>query len=236
MTDLPKNSPKNSPKNNPLLEPISDIKAKKIDETIKKKIKTLTLDEVVDTDSRKMNGQNYALISIVSPHGMQKCDKLCLKIKGVFSEISEANKYAKMLQDLDSTFDIYVVEMYSWLLLPPDLNLIEQIHVDNKLHEIISSHRENQLRANAHFQERKTELMNNLAIENTKLEEQNKKIREESILETVIETETETEIEAEKEIPEQNNTTPTELMHQMTIDKIKENPSRSWADEMEEVD
>ena len=238
-------------------------------------MKTLSIDQIVDTDTTKINGQNYtatkingqnyALISLVSPQSNQKCDKLCLKIKGVFSELNEAQKHAKQLQQLDSTFDIFVVEMYSWLLIPPDNTLIEQVHVDNKLNEIISGHRENQLQAKAHFEERKRELMHNMEINNEEKERENDKIREENRLQTVNETETETENETKEAIveatsedekpspqgvlaessvnitdqdqdPSKDGTTPTELMNKMVFQKIKENLSKSWADEMEEVD
>ena len=273
MTDLPQSSqdkiPEYSIENDPLFQPISDEKAKIIDESIKKKMKTLSLDQIVDTDTTKINGQNYALISIVSPQSTQQYDKLCLKIKGVFSQLDEAQKYAKQLQQIDSTFDIYVVEMYSWLLIPPDPTLIEQVHVDNKLNEIISGHRENQLKAKAHFDERKRDLIDNIEKDNEEKEKDNAKIRErentrlqtitetstetitETSTETITETSTETitETSTEKDNPEgiisessinitnqeSSDMTPTELMHQMVIDKIKENPSKSWADEMEEV-
>ena len=122
--------------NDPLFKPIDEEKKIKIDKQIKKNVSNLTLDQNVDTDTEKINGQNYALISIVSPDGNQKAENICLKIKGVFSLLEEANKHAALLQKLDDTFDIFVVEMYSWLLVPPDPELMEQKHVDSKLNEI----------------------------------------------------------------------------------------------------
>ena len=74
------------------------------------------------------------------------------------------------IEKIDSVFDIYVVEMYSWLLVPPDPELIEQQHVDNKLNEIIGSHRESQLKAKAYFDERKRDLTENIEIENVEEE------------------------------------------------------------------
>tara|TARA_A100001015_G_scaffold298043_1_gene380266 strand:- start:670 stop:1320 length:651 start_codon:yes stop_codon:yes gene_type:complete len=68
---------------------------------------------------------------------------------------------------MDSMFDIYVVEMYSWLLLPPDISLIEQKHIDEKLNEIISGHKESQLKAKEYFNERKRELIDNINVENS---------------------------------------------------------------------
>lgn len=172
------NNQEYSIENDPLFKPISEDKKKLIDQAVEKKIRSLTLDENVDKDAERVSGQNYALISVVAPQASQKSDNICLKIKGVFATLDEANKHAEMLQKLDATFDIYVVEMYSWLLVPPDPNLIEQKHVDSKLNEIIGGHRESQLKSKMYFEERKKELMENISIENERREEENKKLLE----------------------------------------------------------
>ena len=164
--------------NDPLFKPISSDKKLLIDSAAEKKIKSMSLDSVVEKDSMTVPGQKYALISIVSPQSTQKTDNLCLKIKGVFDRLEDAQKHAEMLQKMDSIFDIYVVEMYSWLLLPPDPELLEQVHVDTKLNEIISGHRESQLKSKMYFEERKQELMDNVTLENeeqAKINEEEKK-------------------------------------------------------------
>ena len=163
-----------SQKEDHLLKKLSEEKIKKIDEAVEKKMKEITIDQNLERDECKINGQNYALISVVSPNSNQKSDQLCIKIKGVFKTLEEANKHAEQLQKLDDMFDIYVVEMYSWLLLPPDPTLIEQKHVDQKLNDIIGGHREEQMKAKAHFEERKKELMENIEIENEERKEKNK--------------------------------------------------------------
>ena len=178
MTDQ-NNFPKYSIENDPLFKPISDNKKKIIDKSVEDKIKSLSLDEIVDKDDQKLSGQNYALISIVSPQSGQKKENICIKIKGVFNTVEEANKHAEILQKIDATFDIFVVEMYSWLLVPPDPNLMEQKHVDSKLNEIIGGHRESQLKSKMYFEERKKELLENINIENEKIQEENKRIKEE---------------------------------------------------------
>ena len=233
----------------PLFKPISEEKKKKIDLAVEKQIRSLTLDENVDKDTEKVSGQNYALISIVSPEGSQKNDNICLKIKGVFKTLEEANKHAEMLQKIDSTFDIYVVEMYSWLLVPPDPTLIEQKHLDSKLNEIIGGHRESQLKSKMYFDERKRELIENINIENEHRKEENEKEKE---------NEEENEEENGKEVPEgisatnsvnlssngencpnsgpdaeKSSTEPSELMKEMVDSSLNEKPSQSWADKME---
>ena len=174
-----------STENDPLFKNISEEKKEKIDYAVEKKIKSLTLDENVDTDINTVPGQNYALISIVAPSSNQKADNICLKIKGVYDKLPDARKQAELLQKMDDTFDIYVVEMYKWLLVPPNPELLEQIHVDNKLNEIIGGHREDQLKSKMYFEERKRELMENIDIENNERKKENEKLLlEEPLIDT----------------------------------------------------
>lgn len=172
-----------SQENDPLYKPINEKMKVKIDKAVEKQVRNMSLDENVETDDTKISGQNYALISIVSPDSNQKYDHVCLKIKGVFKTLEDANKHAEMLQRIDSVFDIYVVEMYSWLLVPPDPELIEQKHVDQKLNELIGGHRESQLKAKAYFDERKRDLTENITIENVE-EEQESENKVEDITDT----------------------------------------------------
>jgi len=226
--------------NDPLYKPINQDKKAKIDKAVEKQIRSLSLDENVDTDSTKVPGQNYALISVVSPQSGQKCDNICLKIKGVFKTLEEANKHAEMLQQIDSVFDIFVVEMYSWLLVPPDPELLEQKHVDHKLNEIVGGHRESQLKAKAYFDERKRELLENINIEKIDEEEETKV---EEVVEEVNKSESNNVpigVNAESSInilPEkrsdgncpnsgpdtENGVTPTELMEGMLNSTLNQN-------------
>ena len=181
-------------KSDPLFQDINADKKAEIDKAVEKKIKSLTIDENVDTDSTTVPGQNYALISIVAPSGNQKHDSVCLKIKGVYEKLEDAKQQAEILQKFDDTFDIFVVELYKWLLVPPDPELLEQVHVDKKLNEILGGHREDQLKSKMYFEERKRELMENIKVENEENIEKNKLELEE--LKDSITEETETEPES----------------------------------------
>ena len=214
--------------NDPLFKEISDDKKEKINTAVEKKIKNMSLDENVDKDAMPLPGQNYALISVVSPQSTQKCNNLCLKIKGTFDKLEEAQKHAETLQKIDPTFDIYVVEMYSWLLLPPDPELIEQVHVDNKLNEIIGGHRESQLKSKMYFEERKRELMENIEINNDEIREENERLKE-------IESEESTPVLNEPNCPNSApSSTPSELLKELDTTTKNVNPSKSWADKVEE--
>lgn len=253
-TPVPVSDQEYSIETDPLFKPISDEKKKVIDKAVEKKMKTLTLDEVVDKDTEKVHGQNYALISVVSPQGDQKHDNICIKIKGVFNTVEEANKHAEILQKIDSTFDIYVVEMYSWLLVPPDVTLLEQKHVDSKLNEIIGGHRESQIKSKMYFEERKRELIENINIENEERKQENEKIKDEENVLVDVTDEAQAPssepvgVSAESSInltsngnecpnsgpSSEESVTPSELMGEMVNETTNVNPSKSWADSVEE--
>lgn len=114
----------------------------------------------LEQDYTTVPGQVFACISIVGPECPQKTDKFGIKLRGAFSTRDEAANHAKRLQKEDATFDIYVVDMYKWLLIPPDSSKIEDVHYTNdKLEEIMTGYKENQSQAARMFQERKQGMM-----------------------------------------------------------------------------
>jgi hypothetical protein len=111
-------------------------------------------------DYTTVPGQLFACLSVVGPESPQKNDKFGIKIRGAFANRDEAGNHAKRLQKEDPTFDIYVVEMYKWLLIPPDPSAIDDVHYTNeKLEEIMVGYKENQSQAARMFQERKDGMM-----------------------------------------------------------------------------
>jgi hypothetical protein len=113
----------------------------------------------LEQDYTTVPGQIYALISLVGPDCAQRGDKFGLKIRGVFNSREEASSHAKRLQREDATFDIYLVDMYKWLLIPPDREQIEDVHYQNdKLEEIMTKYKENQRHAAAMFERRKRDM------------------------------------------------------------------------------
>ena len=110
----------------------------------------------LEQDYTTVPGQVFACLSIVGPECPQKNDKFGIKIRGTFANRDEAANHAKRLQKEDPTFDIYVVDMYKWLLIPPDSSKIEDVHYTNdKLEEIMTGYKENQAQAARMFSERK---------------------------------------------------------------------------------
>ena len=113
----------------------------------------------LEQDYTVVPGQLYACLSIVGPEAPQKNDKFGIKIRGAFSTRDEAANHAKRLQKEDATFDIYVVDLYKWLLIPPDLSKIEDSHYNNdKLEELMKGYKENQAMASKMFSDRKNDM------------------------------------------------------------------------------
>lgn len=114
----------------------------------------------LEADTFTIPGQQYALINVVSPTSKQKNNTCGVKIKGVFATIDEAKIHAQKLSKLDPTFDVFLVELYKWLPIPPSIEDIEdKQHQDEKLNKIIDEHKAEQLRAKEHFEQRKEMLM-----------------------------------------------------------------------------
>jgi hypothetical protein len=114
----------------------------------------------LEQDYLTVPGQLFACISFVGPDLPQKNEKLGLKIRGCFASRDEAASHAKRLQKEDALVDIYVVDMYKWLLVPPDREQIEDVHYQNeKLEEIMTKYRQNQAAAASMFEKRKRDMI-----------------------------------------------------------------------------
>lgn len=122
-------------------------------------------------DEKRFPGQNYALISVVSPDSNQKSKSCGVKIKGVFESVEIAQMEAKKLMQLDQTFDIFLVEVGKWLPIPPDKDMIaSQEYQDGFLNELIQGHIKNNELGNQMFEERKRDLMKGKVDPNNKSE------------------------------------------------------------------
>ena len=114
----------------------------------------------LEQDYLTVPGQLFACISFVGPDLPQKNEQLGMKIRGCFATRDEAASHAKRLQKEDALVDIYVVDMYKWLLIPPQRDQIENVHYQNeKLEEIMTKYRENQAAAAAMFEKRKRDMI-----------------------------------------------------------------------------
>ena len=123
----------------------------------------IDINDNLATDPIRVPSQNYALVSIVSPSNTtQRSNKTCLKIRGVFETLESANKHASRLVQNDPSFDIMVVSMYEWLLIPPEMEKIQdQQYMDQELNGLISEYRKTQERSKVEFDVRKEGLKQN---------------------------------------------------------------------------
>jgi hypothetical protein len=103
----------------------------------------------------RIEGQNYALISFVSPEGAQKADTLGFRIYGAFETVEAAREHAALVNASDAAFDVYVVEMRKWCAWHPDpMDVTEKVYTDKRLDEMIRAHREAQDTAQRAYEER----------------------------------------------------------------------------------
>lgn len=114
----------------------------------------------LEEDLIQIPSQRYALISIVSPQSNQKFDTCALKIRGVFATEDEAKRHATRLSKNDTTFDVFMVDMYKWLPIPPSTDLVEdRVYQDERLNDLIQGHKDQQMLVQQHYEERKHEMM-----------------------------------------------------------------------------
>lgn len=116
--------------------------------------------DILDTDVVTVPGQLYALVSFVSPDGAQKNSQCGMKIRGCFATAEEARAHVSRLQKYDPTCDIYLVDMYKWLLIPPTPDMIDNHEYQEEyLNNLMAEYRKSQEAAKVAFEERKKAVM-----------------------------------------------------------------------------
>ena len=119
-------------------------------------------------DKLTVPGVSWACLSFVGnldggwvrPAEGAKHTEFMIKIRGAFGSKIEAEEHAKELQGLDSSVDIYVVNMYEWLLLPPPpVSEMDNVkYTDERLQAIMDGYKDNQKHAAQMFEKRKEDM------------------------------------------------------------------------------
>jgi len=119
-------------------------------------------------DKLTVPGVSWACLSFVGnldggwvrPAEGAKHTEFMIKIRGAFGTKSEAEEHANELQGLDNSVDIYVVNMYEWLLLPPPpvAEMVNVKYTDERLQAIMDGYKENQKHAAQMFEKRKEDM------------------------------------------------------------------------------
>tara|TARA_Y100000389_G_C17429212_1_gene501518 strand:- start:52 stop:627 length:576 start_codon:yes stop_codon:yes gene_type:complete len=75
-----------------------------------------------------------------------------LKIRGVYATVDEAQKRAKMLQQVDRTFHVYVAQVGYWLPFDPSAdNVAEQEYLEKELNELMKNYKNNQVQRDVFY-------------------------------------------------------------------------------------
>jgi hypothetical protein len=112
----------------------------------------------MDLDDVSVEGQNFALVSFVSPAGAQRSDVLGFRLYAAFGTLDEARAHAARVSAADPAFDVYVVEMRKWCAWHPDpMDVAEKVYTDKRLDEMIRAHRDAQEDAQRAYEARLAE-------------------------------------------------------------------------------
>jgi len=120
-------------------------------------------------EDQPINGQKFALISIVGPNLKQKCNIYGIKIRGVTDTVEKAKQMTKRIMQYDNDYDIYTVEIGKFFPLDVDPMEIQDIEYQNEqLNTLVKSYLENRQLANDHYEQRKNDLKKKAIQEGTK--------------------------------------------------------------------
>jgi hypothetical protein len=115
---------------------------------------------MADVDPIKSGDLQFAVISFVErdPDNQKlSTPRGCVgvKIRGAFATKKECEDHIEKLAKLDSDFDMYIVDLYKFLLLPPpSTGKIETRYREEYLHELFSTYEKSQEEAKAHIRQR----------------------------------------------------------------------------------
>lgn len=122
---------------------------------------------ILADDPITVPGQKFALISVVAPDKTNQklkasqieSGQCALKIRGVFETKEEAQNHAQRLVRLDPLFDIMLVDLYRWVVVPPDpvelSQKVDEIYQEQFLTDLISGHKAEQQKSKQFFEERR---------------------------------------------------------------------------------
>ena len=96
---------------------------------------------VVDADHLSEDpvipGQQYCLLSFMSPEGIMNCNVRAVKFRGAFPSLKEAQKHAEKLEKEDKYFKILAGETGKWLDFDPPAAKVEKEVSSNKEYQKI---------------------------------------------------------------------------------------------------
>lgn len=135
----------------------TDEESRLIEEHVSRSSETFADPETnLDRDQVTVPHQNFAVISIVSDSTKTRS---CLKLRGAFETLEGAREHARNISERDNSYDVLVVSMYEWLLVPPPYDSInDQVYIDEQLNTIITEYKASQEKCKKQFEMRKDAL------------------------------------------------------------------------------
>ena len=83
------------------------------------------------TEDPLIRGQQFCLISFISPEGILNCKTYGLKVRGAYATEAEARAACEKLRKEDPIFDIYVAEMGKWVPWNPSNTQVKEVNYKN---------------------------------------------------------------------------------------------------------
>lgn len=145
--------------------PLSTLSENEEMECIKKACKKVNNEHNRELELMKSSvqlpDQKYCVCSFVSPNSNQKTELCGIKIFGAFESMQKAKKWAKHVNSTEENklYDVYVLEMYSWCLIPPDPDKVsDSQYRDNTLDDLIRKYKAEKYKHQEVFDLRKQKL------------------------------------------------------------------------------
>ncbi len=107
-----------------------------------------------------VNGQKFALVTIVGPNMPQKCNVWGMKVRGVTDNLESAKGMTQRLMRVDNNYDIYTVEVGKFFPLVVEPSQVTDVEYQNsELNKLMKSYLENREHANEQWHARKSEMI-----------------------------------------------------------------------------
>ncbi|MDR3543376.1 MAG: hypothetical protein P4L69_20805 [Desulfosporosinus sp.] len=112
-------------------------------------------------DIRKVDGQNFLVLSYATPDGTTRVRSprgMVLKFSGAFEDEDTAGGHAQDIRNEDPRFDVFVVEMYKWGMVPlpeDEKPFVTRKYADEMLTRIVAGLQNSMEQGKKEMEERK---------------------------------------------------------------------------------
>lgn len=93
-------------------------------------------------DVHRQPNQIFGVLSYCAPEGARvRCKKVAIKLSGTFASLEEAKKTAEIIRNEDPRFDVHVIPLYEWGMIPisEDVKpMIQKEYTDKYMTKVMS--------------------------------------------------------------------------------------------------